>query len=88
MPTLEGPNAGGLPSLEGPNAGGKVKMLEVYIIGGGTRGAGGATAPPDFKIYVFGPPQISTPELTNIGWKSLLSMYYCFSSVTFRRVFW
>ena len=28
MPTLEGPNAGGLPSLEGPNAGGKVKMLE------------------------------------------------------------
>ena len=31
MPTLEGPNAGGLPSLEGPNAGGKVKMLEVYI---------------------------------------------------------
>ena len=30
MPTLEGPNAGGLPSLEGPNAGGKVKMLEVY----------------------------------------------------------
>ena len=57
MPTLEGPNAGGLPSLEGPNAGGKVKMLEVYIIGGGTRGAGGATAPPDFKIYVFGPPR-------------------------------
>ena len=31
MPTLEGPNAGGLPSLEGPNAGGKIKMLEVYI---------------------------------------------------------
>ena len=31
MPTLEGPNAGGLPSLEGPNAGRKIKMLEVYI---------------------------------------------------------
>ena len=53
------------------------------IIGGGTRGAGGATPPPpppppDFKI---------NQNLTNTGWKSLLSMYYSFSSVTFMRVF-
>ena len=44
-------------------------------LGGGTRGAGGAMASPDFKIYVFGPPQISNQKLTNIEWKSLLSMH-------------
>ena len=38
------------------------------IIGGGTRGAGGATAPPDFKIYAFGPPRFQNQKLTNIGW--------------------
>ena len=32
-------------------------------IGGGTRGAEGATAPPDFKIYAFGPPQIIIQEI-------------------------
>ena len=37
--------------------------LFMLCIGGGTRGAGGATAPPDFKIYAFGPPQISKPEI-------------------------
>ena len=57
---------------------------KVYI-GGGTRGAGGATAPPDFKIYAFGPPRFQNQKLTNIGWKSLLSMYYSFSSIAFMR---
>ena len=36
-------------------------------IGGGTRGAGGATAPPDLKIYTFGPPRFQNQKLTNIG---------------------
>ena len=44
------------------------------FIGGGTRGAGGATAPPDFKIYAFGPPRFAHPKLTNFGWKSFLSI--------------
>ena len=35
----------------------------LYHIGGGTRGAGGAMAPPDFKTYAFGPTQISKPEI-------------------------
>ena len=56
-------------------------------IGGGTRGARGAMAPPDFKIYAFGPPRFQNQKLTNIDWKSLLSMYYSFSSVTSMRVF-
>ena len=42
----------------------------INIIGGGTRGAEGATAPPDFKIYAFGPPRFPHEMLTNIGWKS------------------
>ena len=62
-------------------------MFSCQYIGGGTRGAGGAMAPPDFKIYAFGPPRFQHQKLTNIGWKSLLSMYYSFSSETFRRVF-
>ena len=31
-------------------------VLPALFIGGGTRGAKGATAPPDSKIYAFGPP--------------------------------
>ena len=36
-------------------------------IGGGTRGAEGATAPPDFKIYAFGPPRFSYKKLIYIS---------------------
>ena len=41
-------------------------LLPIYI-GGGTRGARGATAPPDFKIYAFGPPRFQNQKLTNIA---------------------
>ena len=55
-------------------------------------------APPDFKTYAFGPPQISkhmlsapprfqNQKLTNISWKALLSMYYSFSSVSFMCIY-
>ena len=65
---------------------GNLVKSEIYI-GGGTRGAGGAMAPADFKIYAFGPPRFQNQKLTNSGWKSLLSMYYSFSSVIFMRFF-
>ena len=42
-------------------------LARTVIIGGGTRGAGGATAPPDFKIHAFGPPRFQDQKLTNIG---------------------
>ena len=40
--------------------------------------------PPQISNICFHPPP---PKLTNIGWKSLLSMYYRFSSVTFMSFF-
>ena len=42
-------------------------MQIVVTIGGGTRGAEGATAPPDFKIYAFGPPRLSYKKLIYIS---------------------
>ena len=47
-------------------------MHGAVSIGGGTRGAGGATAPPDFKIYAFGPPRFAHPKLTKIIFKHVL----------------
>ena len=38
-------------------------LARTVIIGGGTRGAGGATAPPRFQNTCFRPPQISRPEI-------------------------
>ena len=56
--------------VEGPPGIGKSTLaweLCRRCIGGGTRGARGATAPPDFKIYAFGPPRFQDQKLTNIG---------------------
>ena len=45
--------------------------LPAVTIGGWYQGGRGATDPPDFEIYVFGPPRFQHQKLTNIGWKSL-----------------
>ena len=49
------------------DGGGGVAVINYYTIGRGTRGAEGATAPPDFKIYAFAPPppDFSTPVITH-----------------------
>ena len=56
------------------------------------QGGRGGHGPPRFQNICFRPPppppRFQHQILTNIGWKSLLSMYYIVSSsVTFRRVF-
>ena len=61
-------------------------MSHIILIGGGTRGAEGATAPPDFKIYAFGPPQIFTQEISlhQLGIEHVLIIsFFCVTCIRF-----
>ena len=65
-------------------------ILAIYVHRRRNQGARGATPPPpDFKLYVFSPPKISNQKITNIEWKSLLSMHVLqfLKYITFIRFF-